>query len=341
MHSYSYGFTSMIRCDARGEAALLPPLPAVLGTQSSWLEPAMRLAQATALLAACASADLTDQIERRRAQFALPADCDLTTLTPITEDVNRACCSAESPCSNGEPPRVCPSGDCAYAVAELRADPCADALEHLLDEAGGGPANGFSEALAALENSCDQRSDAELIAAARARCAGGAGAANFGHRLQEMDRAALLAQLVACRVPEDPPPPPLAGMVMRSGYNGALVQVVVYTGEATALSWELQHSLCAAAGRATPGSDLSYRRYPFNWLDKYCAYSTADNYVVTDRCTWRDQEFTHVSGSLGGGVGYMCASSGCDYQVRVQGTTAAYHGGQPTLNSGDAVFCSA
>ena len=82
----------------------------------------MRLAGAMAILAALASADLTDQIERRRAQFALPPDCDLTKLTPITDDVNRACCTEESPC-NGEPPRVCPSGGCAYAVAELRADP--------------------------------------------------------------------------------------------------------------------------------------------------------------------------------------------------------------------------
>ena len=42
---------------------------------------------------------------------------------------------------------------------------------------------------------------------------------------------------------------------MRSGYNSATVQAVEYMGEATALSWELQHSLCAATGRATPGSD--------------------------------------------------------------------------------------
>eukprot|EP01045_Picozoa_sp_COSAG04_P017745 COSAG04_NODE_1591_length_6214_cov_29.260095_6_plen_198_part_00 len=53
------------------------------------------------------------------------------------------------------------------------------------------------------------------------------------------------------------PPPPPVDMIMRSGYNGATVQAVVYTGEATRLTWELQHSLCAAAGRATPGSDLS------------------------------------------------------------------------------------
>ena len=144
---------------------------------------------------------------------------------------------------------------------------------------------------------------------------------------------------------------------MRSGYNGALVQAVTYTGEATTLSWELQHSLCAAAGRATPGSDLSELQSGSVWngcssrgggtdcLDKYCAYSSTDNHVVADGCSWHGQEFTHVSGTLGGGVGYMCAYSGgwgvdCGYQVRVEGTTAAGHGSQATLNSGDAVFCS-
>eukprot|EP01045_Picozoa_sp_COSAG04_P025770 COSAG04_NODE_3448_length_2807_cov_1.463442_3_plen_126_part_00 len=123
-----------------------------------------------------------------------------------------------------------------------------------------------------------------------------------------------------------------------------------YTGEATRLSWELQHSLCAAAGRATPGSDLSADRIAgASWLsgaqDEVCAFSAADNHVVTDECNWVNQEFTHVSGSLGGGVGYMCAYSGCDYQVRVGvegGTTAAAgHWDPATLNSGDAVFCSA
>ena len=83
------------------------------------------------------------------------------------------------------------------------------------------------------------------------------------------------------------------------------------------------------------------------------------------RCQWGYQEFTHVSGTLGGGVGYMCAigyNGDCNQQVRVDGTTAAGQGptgagttasdncqsdpscddetGQVTLNSGDAVFCS-
>ena len=134
---------------------------------------------------------------------------------------------------------------------------------------------------------------------------------------------------------------------MRSGYNGALVQAVEYTGEATTLSWELQHSLCAAAGRATPGSDLSGSGRYGDYQDKNCAYSASDNHVVADRCSWYGQEFAHVSGSLGGGVGYMCAGSDdfdCGRQVRVEGTTAAScwpdYCGQVTLNSGDAVFCS-
>ena len=66
--------------------------------------------------------------------------------------------------------------------------------------------------------------------------------------------------------------------------------------------------------------------------------------MVANYCGWEHQEFTHVSGSLGGGVGYMCAGGNpgdCMVQVRVEGTTATRHYPRPTLNSGDAVFCSA
>ena len=100
----------------------------------------------------------------RRAQLTLDPDCDWSKVGPLTEDVNVACCTRESPC-NGQPPRVCPSGGCALAMADLRADPCAPSLEHLLDTAGGGAANGFSEALAGLERSCDGQPDDALIAA--------------------------------------------------------------------------------------------------------------------------------------------------------------------------------
>ena len=153
---------------------------------------------------------------------------------------------------------------------------------------------------------------------------------------------------------------------MRSAYNNATVHAVTWTGPPTTLSWELQHSLCAAAGRATPGSSSGHGDN-----DKYCAYSLSDNHVVTRGCNWAGQRFTHVSGTLGGGVGYMCAHRDCNMLVRVEGTRAAGQWrarglclndlsrcregpascrrdpscedstGIVTLNSGDAVFCSA
>ena len=117
----------------------------------------------------------------------------------------------------------------------------------------------------------------------------------------------------------------LGTMVMSSDYNNATVQAVTYHGPGEDLNWGLQHDLCIAAGRAMLGSSA--------WAQPGFFAST--------------QNFTHVSGSLGGGVGYMCAGSVqrqyCDFQVRVEGTSAASSGRNPdaTLRSGDAVFCSA
>ena len=136
---------------------------------------------------------------------------------------------------------------------------------------------------------------------------------------------------------------------MSSNYNNARVQAVTYTGESATLTWELQHSLCANAGLATPGSDLSGDDIS-NWtrrngMNKLCAYSASDNHVVADSCgdNW---DFSYISGSLNGGVGYMCAykvRNDCDYQMKVEGTMVSGNSSYPgtlTLNSGDAVFCS-
>ena len=145
------------------------------------------------------------------------------------------------------------------------------------------------------------------------------------------------------------------GVVMSSTYAGADGQVrsIEYTGPPTNLSWELQHSLCAAAGRATPGSDLTTDRTDFSdrqteLQTEFCAYSPTDNHVVADDCGWHTQDFTYVSGTLGGGVGYMCSSnSDCTTAVRIQGGSEAtadpsdyISGTTITLNSGDSVFCS-
>ena len=49
----------------------------------------------------------------------------------------------------------------------------------------------------------------------------------------------------------------ITDMIMRSDYNDATVQAVTYTGPDATLSWQLQHELCDAAGRATPGSSAT------------------------------------------------------------------------------------
>ena len=153
-------------------------------------------AAASAAAAAASTRSLVPRaFDWRRAQLTLDPDCDWSKVGPLTEDVNLACCTRESPC-NGQPPRVCPSGGCALAMADLRADPCAPSLEHLLDTAGGGAANGFSEALAVLERSCDGQPDEALIAAAHERCDGRE--SGGGHRRMQGDRASLLAELLAC-----------------------------------------------------------------------------------------------------------------------------------------------
>ena len=126
------------------------------------MAPLALAAWAAASAATAAAASNSSLVPRafdwRRAQLTLDPDCDWSKVGPLTEDVNVACCTRESPC-NGQPPRVCPSGGCALAMADLRADPCAPSLEHLLDTAGGGAANGFSEALAVL---ADQRFASEV-----------------------------------------------------------------------------------------------------------------------------------------------------------------------------------
>ena len=54
--------------------------------------------------------------------------------------------------------------------------------------------------------------------------------------------------------------------------------------------------------------------------------------------------FVHVSGSLAGGMGFMCADADCGSQVQVEGNDISGGGDFETstmISTGDAVFCSA
>eukprot|EP01043_Picozoa_sp_COSAG02_P001888 COSAG02_NODE_42_length_46522_cov_109.704478_1_plen_471_part_00 len=140
------------------------------------------------------------------------------------------------------------------------------------------------------------------------------------------------------------------GMILSSDFNDVTVGAVMYRGATQDLTWQLQHELCNDAGRATPGSAAHA-----SGVIQGCFFSSIDDHVVAGECNghanvtngtrggWSDQTFTYVSGTLGGGVGYMCAGGGCNARVRVEGTTAHGEVGNEepaTLRDGDAVFCS-
>jgi len=126
----------------------------------------------------------------------------------------------------------------------------------------------------------------------------------------------------------------IGALIMKSGYNNAQVTSVEYTGPETTLTWDLEHKICKAAGRKSPGS-TSYK-------NKYCAYSPQDDYVVTNGCNWMNQAFTRVSGSYPSGKhAYMCAHRNCDHINGYYGSGSSYRKtGIHKLRKGDAVFCS-
>ena len=127
--------------------------------------------------------------------------------------------------------------------------------------------------------------------------------------------------------------------VWSSDFNGALVMSYVYSGEPATMTWDLTHTVCAAAGAKTPGSSSQNG-------DKVCRYSDQDNHVVTDTCNWGGAAFTHVRGSLKGRPGYMCSHTNCDHGVTLRGTTSSGgwqsndNGGRITIRTGDYVMCS-
>jgi hypothetical protein len=125
------------------------------------------------------------------------------------------------------------------------------------------------------------------------------------------------------------------GAVWQSTYNNARVRSFVYSGGATTLTWTLQHNICAANGKLTPGSNNP------SYLNQYCSYSPSDNWVVTSSCNWALQGFTWVSGTVAAGTtAYMCAHANCDHISFVTGTTLSYVYSTRTLFPGDSVFCS-
>jgi hypothetical protein len=126
-----------------------------------------------------------------------------------------------------------------------------------------------------------------------------------------------------------------ASVVWQSTFNSAQVRSYLYSGASTTLTWTIQHNVCAANGKRTPGSSDP------NYMSQYCSYSSSDNWVVTNNCNWASQGFTRVSGTLSSGFSYMCAHLYCDHIIFVSGNTLSYvTSTYRTINPGDSVFCS-
>jgi hypothetical protein len=121
---------------------------------------------------------------------------------------------------------------------------------------------------------------------------------------------------------------------MRSNYNNAVVVTVQYTGPDKVLTWDLERDMCKAAKRKCPGS-TSYQ-------NKYCAYSTSDDYIVTAGCNWQSQAFTHYAGAMPSGkAAFMCAHNHCNMvNTWKDGGVRKSTSGKQTIRKGDAVFCS-
>jgi len=132
------------------------------------------------------------------------------------------------------------------------------------------------------------------------------------------------------------PPPTNSYMLIKSAFNGALVQAYQYPlyWGATALTWPEMSKLCTVNYVKPPGSSTWYG-------NQYCAYSSADNYVVTNQCNWQGQVFHYHSGPKlpAGRKGYMCAHSNCDHTVTIDSNGNSSPSYSVTVYPGDYIFC--
>jgi hypothetical protein len=132
-----------------------------------------------------------------------------------------------------------------------------------------------------------------------------------------------------------PTPAPTQGdMMIKSNWNGALVQAYRYSGGGQRLTWAVMAQVCGQHGKRIPGSQAWHG-------PQYCAYSQSNNWLVTAQCNWQTQGFTHYKGKAipGGRNGYMCAHRSCDHTVTINqvGQSSATY--SVNIYDGDHIFC--
>ena len=205
-------------------------------------------------------------------------------VSAVATRVDAACCT-DATCAEGTPTACSPT--CGLAMAKLKLGPCAERFRSLTDTANGAPANGVSEAMDVLWDTCKALPTPEVRAAVAAIC----GETGAGHRRLQADgkvaNEELLLSSVQCADPTPyvypcaPCTPPLPGayptwdssqvLVQRGGmFGGSSVVEIANARGATFTLYELEAvppayfsatdadenarkyaALCAAAGLST------------------------------------------------------------------------------------------
>jgi len=144
-----------------------------------------------------------------------------------------------------------------------------------------------------------------------------------------------------CECPDGPDGPLQLASTITINQKHPVVKAYIWNGGARTLTWDIEHNFCKSHGKKSPGSTDS------RYMNKYCSYSSNDNFAVTSTCNWSSQSFTHKCGKLqptqsnSAPKGYMCAHSNCDHQV-VTNQKGEVHASNRQVNiyNGDAIMCS-
>ena len=95
----------------------------------------------------------------------VPPVRSLTRSSAVATRVDAACCT-DATCAEGTPTACSPT--CGLAMAKLKLGPCAERFRSLTDTANGAPANGVSEAMDVLWDTCKALPTPEVRAAVAA-----------------------------------------------------------------------------------------------------------------------------------------------------------------------------